>query len=488
MALATLVDNALIIPPEAASLPILGLTADSREVRQGYLFAALPGTATDGTRFIGDAAQRGALAVLAAETAQHLVRTQNLAFVCDANPRRRLALAAATFFQTQPETVAAVTGTNGKTSIAYFLRQIWTICGKRAASLGTIGVVLPDRVVPLSHTTPDPVQLHRLLKEMKDEKIDHLAIEASSHGLAQYRLDGLHLRAAGFSNITRDHLDYHDSAEAYLEAKLRLFRELLPQDGIAVVNADGAGVHEVVAACRERKLACFTVGAAGENITLVSRAPRMGGQKLICRQDGRPYEINLPLAGAFQASNALVAAGLAIACGETPHSVFGALEQLRGAVGRLQEVARSARNAPIYVDYAHTPDALENVLTALRPHTVKSLNVIFGCGGDRDRGKRRLMGEVAARLADRIIVTDDNPRNEDPALIRNEILQGCPSAVEIADREAAISRGIDMLAEGDILVIAGKGHEIGQIVKDKVIPFSDIETARRIAVSLGGRS
>lgn len=485
-ALNALVDYAPIVPPEAGRLPISGLTADSREVKEGYLFAALPGAKADGIHYISDAASRGASAVLALPSAHDVVRARNLAFVGDDNPRRRFALAASNFFGAQPDVIAAVTGTNGKTSVAYFLRQIWLACGKPAASLGTIGVVLPQRVIELKHTTPEPVELHGLLKLLKDEGINHLAIEASSHGLDQHRLDGLKLSAAGFTNISRDHLDYHHTPEDYLAAKLRLFRDLLAGDGIAVVNADGMGADAVIDTCKRRGITCLSVGQKGKTITLTDLQPLAHGQILKFIYEGRAHEIKLGLAGAFQASNVLVAAGLALACKEDAQAVFAAIEGLQGALGRLQEVARTKTASPVYVDYAHTPDALENVLNALRPHVGGSLFVVFGCGGDRDQGKRALMGEVAARLADKIIVTDDNPRSEDANLIRAAILKGCPGATEIADRTEAIRVAISALAQGDILVIAGKGHESGQIVKDQVLPFSDIKVAQNIALELGG--
>jgi len=462
-----------------------GLASDSREVKSGYLFAALPGTKANGAEFIKDAVGRGAVAVLGLPAAERAAAL-GVRFIAAENPRQALARLAAEFYGAQPEMIAAVTGTNGKTSVAVFLRQIWTALGKQAASLGTIGMVTPKGEITLAHTTPGPIELHRLLAELKAEGIEYLALEASSHGLDQYRLDGVKLAAVGFTNITRDHLDYHPSFEAYLAVKLRLFRELAPAGALAVVNADADRAGDFVAAARRLRL--FSVGEKGEALRLLSRSPHGDGQSLTIAYKDHTYTVELPLAGAFQASNALVAAGFAIGLGENSDAVFATLARLKGAPGRLEKVAYAKSGAPIYVDYAHTPDALENMLSALRPHASGKLAVVFGCGGDRDKGKRPLMGAVAARLAARVIVTDDNPRSEDAATIRREVLAGCPGAEEIGDRAAAIRAGIETLAAGDILVIAGKGHERGQIVGTTVLPFSDREEAVKAALSLGGRS
>jgi UDP-N-acetylmuramoyl-L-alanyl-D-glutamate--2,6-diaminopimelate ligase len=383
--------------------------------------------------------------------------------------------------------IAAVTGTNGKTSIAVFLREIWTRLGKPAASMGTIGVVTPERVIKLDNTTPGPIEVQSLLAQLKADGIDHLALEASSHGLDQYRLDGAEIAAVAVTNITRDHLDYHPSFEAYIQAKLRLFRDLARDGAAAVINADADYADRFIAVAAERGLRLFTVGEAGGGLKLIARKPTADGQGLEVVYAGQTYTVALPLAGAFQASNALVAAGLAIGLGEDPAAVFDALHYLKGAPGRLEKVAVAASGAPIYVDYAHTPDALETVLLALRPHTARKLIVVFGCGGDRDKGKRPLMGASAARLADRAIVTDDNPRSEVPAQIRAEILAACPGASEIADRALAIHTGISELSADDVLVIAGKGHESGQIVGSTVHPFNDRDEAVKAAIALGGR-
>ncbi len=475
-------------------MDIRGLTADSREVAPGYLFAALPGTRLDGARFIPEAVRRGATAILAGPQvdfeALGLPATEELAIIRDANPRQALSLMAAAFYGAQPETIVAVTGTNGKTSVAGFVRQIWTEMDKAAASLGTLGVVESDQVHPLRHTTPDPVEIHRVLKGLADRGVDHLALEASSHGLAQYRLDGVRLKAAAFTNLTQDHLDYHASFEDYFFSKLRLFAEVLPPAGVAVLNADSRFFSEIEAVCWGRGQPVLAVGRAapakGRHLQLVDSRPEAEGQILTCRWDEQTHEVHLPLVGGFQASNALLAAGLVLACGGGADQVFAALEHLHGAPGRMQFVGRTRNGARVFVDYAHTPDALSTVLKALRPHTQGRLHVVFGAGGDRDQAKRPLMGEAAQQEADVIIVTDDNPRHEDPAAIRRAILQTAPKAQEIGDRAQAIETAIRNLRAGDVLVIAGKGHETGQVVGDEVRPFSDVAHVERLLPQDGG--
>lgn len=463
-----------------------GLTSDSRKVKPGYLFAALAGTKTDGAKFVQDAVARGASAVLGTPALESDVAALGVPFIPSENPRLGLARYAAAFYDAQPETVAAVTGTKGKSSIVAFLREIWTALGKPAASLGTVGVIAPNGVMPLSHTTPDPVEIHELLATLKADGVDHLAIEASSHGLDQHRLDGVRISGCGFTNITRDHMDYHATFEDYLAAKLRLFGEVVEQGGVAVVNADADHADRFIEAARARKLRLITVGMAGDTIRLVSLTGHGDAQKLQVVYAGGTYDIDLPLAGTFQASNALVAAGLAIGLGEEAGKIFAALEHLKGAPGRMEKVA-FVNGAPIYVDYAHTPDSLQKVLEALRPHTQNRLHVVFGCGGDRDRGKRPLMGAVAVKLADDVIVTDDNPRSEEPAAIRAEILAAATGAREIGDRAQAIQKAVAELQVGDVLVIAGKGHETGQQIKGEVYPFSDREQAVAAALAAGGR-
>jgi UDP-N-acetylmuramoyl-L-alanyl-D-glutamate--2,6-diaminopimelate ligase len=472
------------LPIAAADLAIRGLTADSREVRPGFLFAALPGTKLDGASFIADAVEKGAVAVLADE---ELKAEALVPIVRDANPRRALALAAARFYPHQPAHIAAVTGTNGKTSVTVFARQIWTALGAAAASVGTLGVIGPDgnrRGTGAPLTTPDPVQLHAMLDRLAGERVDHVALEASSHGLDQYRLDGVHIRAAAFTNLTRDHLDYHRTEEAYIAAKLRLFTEVMSADGIAVINMDAPHGETFALAAKRAGRRVWRVGRAGKDIKILEASLGSKSQGLRLDVFGQRMAVDLPLVGGFQASNALIAAGLVVACGSHAPKALAALATLKGVPGRMQhvgDVAREKGHAQIYVDYAHTPDALRTMLEAIRPHTSGRLHLVFGCGGDRDKGKRALMGAVAAELADRIIVTDDNPRGEVPGDIRRAIMAAIPAAAqaeEIGDRASAIERAVGSLEPGDILLIAGKGHETGQIVGATTLPFDDAEMAR----------
>ena len=468
-----------ILPSDAeietpvAALDIGGVSADSRAIKPGDIFVAIEGGKTDGLNFIGPAIAAGAVAVVA-QRRPDAPMPGGVAFVRAGNPRRALALIAAKLYPRQPSTIAAVTGTSGKTSVAAFTRQIWAALGYQAASVGTIGIVSPRGETYGSLTTPDPVALHRSLDALAGEGVTHLAIEASSHGLDQYRLDGLRIAAAAFTNITRDHLDYHPSFEAYLAAKLRLFEALVTPGGSAVVDVDHARADAVVAAATARGLAIISVGRAGTGIRLVESAIDGFAQTLRIEHGGKSFQVRLPLVGEFQVENALLAAGLVIATGGDPRAVFPALEHLAGAKGRL-ELVGSSRGAPIFIDYAHKPDALAKALEALRPAASGRLVVVFGAGGDRDRGKRPLMGAVAAANADRVIVTDDNPRSEDAAAIRAAIMAAARGAVEIGDRSEAIRTAIAELRSGDVLLIAGKGHETGQIIGDRVVPFSDHE-------------
>jgi UDP-N-acetylmuramoyl-L-alanyl-D-glutamate--2,6-diaminopimelate ligase len=480
MTLAELMGPEARLPAPWGAVPILGLTADSRAVKPGFLFAALPGTHTDGSKFIADALARGAAAILVPQGGAPKRATTPV--LEDADPRRRLALIASRFFAAQPETVVAVTGTNGKTSVASFVRQLWEGQGIPSASLGTIGVVSPKTTRKLNHTTPDPIELHAILAGLAKDGVTHLAFEASSHGLEQRRLDGVRLAAAAFTNITRDHLDYHESFEDYFEVKLRLFRELLPPGAPAIVDVDSDGGRRVAEIAKSRGHKLVSVGEAGETLRLVSAKRDGFAQRLIILHNGKSYEVKVPLVGDFQATNALVAAGLVIATGGDPARVIKALANLRGAKGRLDLAGTTKSGAPIFVDYAHTPDALAKALAALRPYVKARLVVVFGCGGDRDKGKRPEMGAAAATNADSVIVTDDNPRTEEPAAVRRAILAAAPNAVEIADRATAINQAIQGLNAGDVLLIAGKGHETGQIVGDKIIPFSDHDA---VAAALG---
>ena len=453
-----------------AALDIAGIAADSRKVKPGFLFFAIAGAKADGANYAKQAVAAGAAAVAAEQAPQGLPAT--VAFVPVKNARRALAMAAAKFFPRQPGTIAAVTGTSGKTSVAAFTRQIWTELGLQAASVGTIGVVSPQGEKYGSLTTPDPVELHRTLDQLAGEGVTHLALEASSHGLDQHRLDGVRIAAGAFTNLSRDHLDYHPTLEAYLAAKLRLFEDLVAPKGTAVIDVDDCYAGQVVEAARKRGLKIMTVGVGGDDIKLVDGAIDGFAQRVTITHGGQTYKVKLPLVGAFQVQNAAVAAGLAIATGAEPARVFASLEKLIGAKGRL-ELAGSNNGAPIFIDYAHKPDALKKALEALRPYASGKLTVVFGAGGDRDVGKRPIMGRIAHENADRVIVTDDNPRSERPAAIRAAILAAAPGATEIGDRSVAIRAGIDALQKGDVLLIAGKGHETGQIVGEKVLKFSD---------------
>ena len=463
----------------AQATEVTGLTCDSRKVEPGILFAALPGAKADGRAFIGQAIERGAAAVLAPPGTEFPPPGRPLPVLFDDNPRRRYALMAARLFPGQPSHVAAVTGTNGKTSTVSFLRQIWTKLGKSAASLGTLGVTAPGLEIAGGLTTPDPVDLHRRLAQLHEAGVDHLAMEASSHGLDQYRLDGVKVAAAAFTNLSRDHLDYHGTMEDYLASKMRLFTEIVRPGGAAVINADAPEADAIRAACADRRLKVFTYGRAGETVRLETMTPVAQGQRLAIAVSGRTATITMPLLGAFQAENALCALTLALALGEDPLATPWALESLEGPAGRLEWVTRHPSGAPIVVDYAHTPDALETVLKALRPHTAGKLHVVFGCGGDRDPGKRPEMGRIATDNADAVIITDDNPRSEEAAEIRRQILTACPGATEIGDRMEAIRSAVTGLGSGDLLLIAGKGHETGQIIGNTVLPFDDREAARK---------
>lgn len=484
MRLRDLFSSDAVMAPDAADIDVAGLAVDSRAVKPGDLFFALAGAKTDGARFIAQAIASGAVAV----AGEHAPGDIAVPYVTSRNPRRALALASAKFYPRQPQVIAAVTGTSGKTSVASFTREIWGRLGLASASIGTIGLVSPTRTIYGSLTTPDPISLHRQIDEIAGEGVTHLALEASSHGLDQYRLDGVRVSAAGFTNLSRDHMDYHPDVAHYLNAKLRLFRDLVAADGPAVISADHDCSAEVIDAARARKLRIMTVGrrgdGAGEGIRLVDAVVEGFEQRLTLEHREQRHAIKLPLVGEFQIENALVAAGLVIGSGGDVAQTFAALEHLEGAKGRLERVG-DHNGAPVFVDYAHKPDALAKALQALRPYAKRKLVVVFGAGGDRDAGKRPLMGEIAAENADMVIVTDDNPRSEDPATIRAAILAAAKGATEIGDRAEAIRAAVQGLEPGDALLIAGKGHETGQIVGSQTLPFSDHEAAQ---VALGNSS
>lgn len=469
---------------------ITGLCVDSREARPGRLFAALPGSREHGAAFVGQALGRGAGAVLTdpagARVAAADLESADAPVVVTEDPRQALAYAAALWFGKQPQVVAAVTGTNGKTSVAVFARQIWSALGLSAVSIGTAGIE-GAFAAPLAHTTPEPIALHRALAEIAEAGADYAAMEASSHGLEQRRLDGVRLAAAAFTNLSRDHLDYHADLEDYFRAKAGLFERVLPDDGVAVVNVDDPRGRDIAALARARDQDLIAFGRA-EDADLRIRALRFDatGQDLRFDWTGMPRQARLSLIGGFQSENVLAAVGLAIASGCAPDRVFGTLPEIVGVRGRMQLAARRDNGAAVFVDYAHTPGALKAALRALRPHVLGRLIVVFGAGGDRDRGKRPLMGAAARACADAAFVTDDNPRGENPADIRAAVLKGCPEAAEVSDRAEAILRGVEALGPGDALLVAGKGHETGQIVGDAVYPFDDVEQASVAVAALDG--
>jgi UDP-N-acetylmuramoyl-L-alanyl-D-glutamate--2,6-diaminopimelate ligase len=483
MKLRDLFSDEAIIDPQAGETVVTGLAMDSRAVKAGDLFFALAGSKTDGARFVDAAIASGAAGVVGDHSPPDAL---SVPFIVTKNPRRALSLAAARFYSRQPRIIAAVTGTSGKTSVAAFTRQIWQRLGHVSASIGTIGLVSPKRTVYGSLTTPDPIALHRQLDEIAGEGVTHLAFEASSHGLDQYRLDGVRISAGGFTNLSRDHMDYHPDIAHYLAAKLRLFRELIPPGGGAVISADHDCSQQVIEAARGRGLHIVSVGAkadaGGESIRLLEASIDGFAQRILLEHRGKKIPLRLPLVGRFQIENALVSAGLAIATGSDPGAVFASLEHLEGAKGRLERVG-DRNGAPIFVDYAHKPDALAKALQALRPYAKRRLVVVFGAGGDRDTGKRPLMGAIAAEHADAVIVTDDNPRSEDPDSIRAAILSSASGARDIGDRATAIRAAIEGLEQGDALLIAGKGHETGQIIGERTLPFSDHEAVKAALAS-----
>ncbi|MER8803157.1 UDP-N-acetylmuramoyl-L-alanyl-D-glutamate--2,6-diaminopimelate ligase [Mesorhizobium sp. M0018] len=468
-----------ILPVEGTAsfdMEVTGISSDSRQVTRGVVFFALTGSKADGAAYAADAASRGAAAIVVGKGSAVAGLPVPVLVVDD--PRLALALSAARFFGMQPQTMVAVTGTSGKTSVAAFTRQIWEQAGFAAASIGTTGVVAPGRNEYGSLTTPDPVALHRLLKELAQAGVTHASMEASSHGLDQRRLDGVKLAAGGFTNLGRDHMDYHPTVEDYHRAKLRLFDALLPKGAPAVIFADDPWSEPTIKAARAAGLNVLTVGRHGDFLRLKRVEHERHRQRAEVEADGVLHEVDLPLAGDFQIANALVSAGLAISTGTSVAKALMSLEKLKGAPGRLDLVGTAANGAPVYVDYAHKPDALENVLASVRPFTTGRVIVVFGCGGDRDRGKRPIMGEIATRLAEVVIVTDDNPRSEVPETIRAAILEAAPGAIEIGDRRKAIHEAVGMLHAGDTLIVAGKGHEEGQTIGTETLHFSDHEEVR----------
>ncbi len=468
------------------NVEVTGLSSDSRAIQPGNLFAALPGTQHDGVAFIDDALARGAGSILAPPQTDLPRQYADIPIIQDNEPARRFSLMAARFYKTQPEIVTAVTGTNGKTSVASFLRQIWAHQGLAAASIGTLGVDAPGIEEPGALTTPDPVMLHQTLSRLAENGVSHLALEASSHGIEQFRLDGVRIEAAAFTNLSRDHLDYHGTEKAYFAAKAQLFSRILPEGAMAVLNADAPEFAALAAIAQRRGQRIISYGVDGNDVRITRGRPLGFGQLVSFEIAGRLHDVHLPLVGAFQIANVACAIGLFIATGGEAGAALEAVSDLKVAPGRMEHMGNRANGAAVFVDYAHTPDALANALAAIRPHAKSELIVVFGCGGDRDKGKRPTMGRIAAEGADRVIVTDDNPRSEDGAVIRREIIAGIgkPSSItEIPERGTAIATAIAELEPGDVLVIAGKGHERGQIVGDQVLPFDDREEVTRALVA-----
>jgi len=456
---------------------VTGFAIDHRKVTAGSIFGAFEGAVFDGEDFIGQAIERGAVAVVARPQAA----VTGVPHLADPDPRRLFADLAARYYGPYPETVVAVTGTNGKTSTVEMTRQMWRMAGHRSASIGTLGVTTSDDQVKTGLTTPDIVTFLNNMAGLKRMGISHVAYEASSHGLDQHRAEGVPLKAAAFTNFSRDHLDYHPSMGAYFEAKMRLFDELLPAGATAVVWTDDPRSGEVIERARRRGNPLMTVGRAGETIQLVEQTPTPLGQTLMIEHDGKGHRLPLPLIGAYQAANVLVSAGLILATGGDWSGTFSAMQRVAPVRGRLERAVITGRGAPVYIDYAHTADALEAAIAALRPHVKGRLITVFGAGGDRDQGKRAQMGTIASRFSDVVIVTDDNPRSEDPGQIRKDVLAGAPDATEIAGRREAIAEAVGMAEAGDIVLVAGKGHETGQIVGDRVLPFDDALVAREVA-------
>ena len=474
--LSALLSSNVSLSQDEKTILVSGITADSRQVEPGFIFAALKGVNLDGTRFVSQAIEAGAVAILVDENGSLEASVPVLAV---SNPRRELAQIAARLYPAQPEVIAAVTGTAGKTSVAAFLRQIWKHAGFQAASVGTVGVVSDVENVYGSLTTPDPVALHKTIDRLANAGVTHLVIEASSHGIDQYRLDGVKISTGGFTNLGRDHMDYHPTVEEYFDAKMGLVERLLPKGADFVVEPESPFGAEAAERARASQLTLLSVGenASGIELTKLERAGF--AQKMTLKFGEEAHDVLLPLVGRFQVSNALVAAGMAYSTGVSAGVIVEALERLKGESGRLEYVGETSTGALVFIDYAHKVEALENVLEALRPYADNNLTCVFGCGGDRDHGKRALMGEISAKLADKTIVTDDNPRSEDPKLVRAMIMEAVPDALEIGDREQAIFSALEQAEPGDVIVIAGKGHETGQIIKDQTFPFSDHEVVAR---------
>lgn len=485
MNLSALIDNGILTPLGKLINEPTSLSINSRTVEKGGFFIAIPGTQYDGTTYIKEALDREAGGVIVPLEFKEQIGSDikklypNVSFFVSQEVRKAASMLAAAYYPLQPENIVAVTGTNGKTSVVTFIRQIWAQLNLPAASLGTLGLVIEDRPLPpptgtAGLNTPDPIRLHQILQSLKEEKIDHLAFEASSHGLHQHRLDSVKLKAAVFTNFTNDHLDYHQTMEAYFDAKCRLFKEIMVHDTCAILNTDILEYEKLKNLCQRRSLRMISFGKAGETIRINSIEPQPGSQNVSLTFEGKKYDFNLSLVGEFQVYNVVAALSAVIACGENPSSAIAACGNLKGVPGRLEQAAKD-----IYVDYSHTPDGLKLALLSLRPHTHGKLTVVFGCGGNRDTMKRGEMGDIAHRLADKVIITDDNPRYENPAEIRQQILAKCPEASEIASRCEAIQTALKEMVPGDVVLIAGKGHETYQLIGDKALPFNDVEEVQK---------
>jgi len=460
---------------------VIGITSDSRKVKSGFLFVALQGELIDGNDYITDAIEAGAIAVLYLEnTLPHLRKRSDVFFLLDANPRQRYAKMLGKFYGLQPQNIVAVTGTNGKSSVVEFTRQIWQICDQPAASIGTLGLVGPRGSQEMKLTTPDPIDLHKTLSTLRKDDVQHVIIEASSHGLTQFRLDGIDIKVAAFTNLSREHLDYHGTMDNYFSAKYRLFEEVLNSNGVAVINSDDDIAKKIFARMKERNIRIIDFGKNANDIILKNTETLPDGQRITISVFGGEFSLLLPLIGEFQTMNALCALAITIASGLDIEPATLSLLNLQGVKGRMELAATTPNGSQVFVDYAHTPEALESVLRSLRVHTENKLKIVFGCGGDRDRGKRQEMGKIAARFADIVVITDDNPRSEDAAVIRDQIKLGSPDAIEIPDRMEAISCTIKGLSSGDVLIIAGKGHEQGQIIGNTIMPFDDANIAKSI--------
>ena len=463
---------------ENSDLEILGITSDSREVKAGFLFAVLDNGVTNGAQYIPQAVQAGASVILAPKSEQ--ATAANVLFLHSENPNKDFGIMLKNFYHAQPQNIAAITGTNGKTSIADFVRQMIFALGDNAASMGTLGLIKNDQApLPFNNTTPGAMTIHKTLHDLKQDGFEYLIMETSSHGICQYRVSGVDFKVAGFTNLTQDHLDFHKTMQNYYEAKKLLFTDIMPKGGTAVLNADIQVFDDLQKACLEAGHKVITYGHKGKDIQVLQEEPLNNGQNIKINYFGKTFDLFVPLAGDFQVMNILCALGIASALTGKKEELLPLVPQIKGAKGRLQYIGTTAKGGAVYVDYAHTPDAIENILTSMRSHTQNKLHILFGCGGDRDKTKRPIMGKIAQDLADFVYVADDNPRTENPETIRQEIMQGCPNALNLGDREKAIAYAMNQLEKGDVLLVAGKGHETGQYINGKILPFNDEEMVEK---------